>query len=151
MQYRIATLLDIPQIQTVRNSVKENTLSDPALVSDKDVAEFLTERGKGWVCEVENQVVGFAIVDFMEHNIWALFIHPDFEKRGIGAHLQQLMLNAYFAQTTQTVWLGTSPGTRAEAFYRKSGWREAGLHGGNEIKFELDYSSWKDLSNLLMK
>jgi hypothetical protein len=32
---------DIPQIQIVRNSVKENTLSDPGLVTDKDCEEFL--------------------------------------------------------------------------------------------------------------
>jgi hypothetical protein len=36
MIFREATIKDIPQIQIVRTSVKENELSDPALVSDKD-------------------------------------------------------------------------------------------------------------------
>jgi hypothetical protein len=36
-------------------------LSDPLLVIDEDCEEFLTKRVKGWVCEIENQIVGFAI------------------------------------------------------------------------------------------
>ena len=53
------------------------------------------------------------------------------------------MLQWYFAQTHVTLWLGTSPGTRAESFYRNSGWREAGTHGKNEIKFEMTFDEWK--------
>lgn len=143
MLFREAVPADIPQIQIVRNAVKENTLSDPALVSDNDCLEYITQRGKGWVCEIENRIVGFSIVDLKENNVWALFLHPDAEGIGIGRKLQELMLNWYFAQTQQTLWLGTAPGTRAEAFYRKSGWREAGLHGRNEIKFEMSFAGWK--------
>jgi hypothetical protein len=41
---------DIPQIQIVRNSVKENTLSDPNLVTDQDCENFsLTEEKAGFV------------------------------------------------------------------------------------------------------
>ncbi|MDO8368077.1 MAG: GNAT family N-acetyltransferase, partial [Saprospiraceae bacterium] len=113
MLFRTANLADIPQIQIVRHSVRENTLSDPALVTDQDVAIFLSERGKGWVCEFEGQVIGFAIVDLQDHNIWALFLRPEFEKQGIGRRLQELMLDWYFEQTRETLWLGTAPGTRA--------------------------------------
>ena len=55
MFIREASIEDIAQIQSVRSSVKENTLSDPNLVTDKDCGEFITMRGKGWVCEIENQ------------------------------------------------------------------------------------------------
>lgn len=143
MLFRTATLADIPQIQIVRHSVRENTLSDPALVTDQDVAVFLTERGKGWVCEIDGQIIGFAIVDMQDHNIWALFLRPEFEKQGIGRNLQELMLDWYFGQIHEPVWLGTSPGTRAEAFYRKSGWTEVGMHGKGEVKFEMPYAVWK--------
>ncbi|MCX8524789.1 hypothetical protein OF897_12785 [Chryseobacterium formosus] len=47
MIIREAKIEDIPQIQIVRNSVKENTLSNPDLVTNKDCEEFMTERGKG--------------------------------------------------------------------------------------------------------
>lgn len=142
MIIREARVEDIPQIQVVRNSVKENTLSNPDLVTDKDCEEFITERGKGWVCEIEGKITGFSIVDLKDNNIWALFVDPDFEKKGIGKKLHDIMLDWYFTQTKENVWLGTSPNTRAEFFYRKSGWNEIGIHGKNEIKFEMTVENW---------
>ena len=145
MNIRVAEIKDIYQIQVVRNLVKENQLSDPALVPDSDVEDYITRRGKGWVCEIDGEVVGFAIADLVENNIWALFIHPDFERMGIGKKLHEEMLNWYFSQTDKTVWLGTSPNTRAELFYRKAGWKEVGTHGKGEIKFEMTKDEWRSL------
>jgi hypothetical protein len=51
------------------------------------------------------------------------------------------MLNWYFDQTKETVWLSTAPNTRAEKLYRKAGWKEVGKHG-KEIKFEMSYRDW---------
>lgn len=142
MMLREATADDIKQIQVVRNSVRENALSDPALVTDADCKDFITARGKGWVYEADSTIVGFAIVDMRENNIWALFLHPQFEGRGIGRQLHDRMLDWYFAQTQKAVWLGTAPGTRAESFYRKAGWKETGTHGKGEIKFEMTHADW---------
>ena len=75
-----------------------------------------------------------------------MFIKPDFEKKGIGLRLHDLMVNWYFQQTQETVWLGTAPGTRAERFYRKRGWVEVGTHGKGEIKFEMSYEQWKKMN-----
>jgi len=142
MLFREATKNDIPQIQIVRNSVKENQLSDPALVTDQDCEDFIINRGKGWVCEVDNKIVGFAIADLKENNIWALFVQPGLEGKDIGKRLHQLMLDWYFSQTQKTVWLGTAPNTRAEAFYKKAGWKVVGIHGKGETKFEMNYLDW---------
>jgi GNAT superfamily N-acetyltransferase len=142
MTIREASLEDIPQMQIVRNAVTENTLSNPDLIKDQDYIPFITERGKGWVCEIDKQIVGFAIVDLKEHNIWALFLDPKFEQKGIGRQLHKLMLDWYFAQTTTTVWLGTAFDTRAEKFYRKAGWTDVGMHGAGEIKFEMTFDKW---------
>ena len=143
MFIREATVSDIKQIQIVRNAVKENTLSDPSLVTDKDCEEFIRERGKGWVCEMDGNIVGFSIVDLKDHNIWALFLHPDYEKKGIGRQLHDIMLDWYFTQTQENVWLGTSPNTRADAFYRTAGWKEIGSHGDGEVKFKMTFNDWK--------
>ena len=145
VKIRVAEIEDIPQIQAVRNLVKENRLSDPNLVPDNDVKDYITRRGKGWVCEINNEIVGFAIADLIDNNIWALFIHPGFEKMGIGKRLHDEMMNWYFSQTDKTVWLGTAPKTRAEMFYRKAGWKETGIHGKGEIKFEMTQQEWISL------
>ncbi|MBK5269742.1 MAG: GNAT family N-acetyltransferase [Bacteroidia bacterium] len=143
MIFREATITDIPQMQIVRNSVEENVLSDPSMVTDKDCEEFLTLRGKGWACEADQIITGFSIIDLKEKNIWALFVRPEYEGNGIGKKLQELMLSWYFGNYHESLWLGTAPGTRAEKFYRSSGWIEVGKHGKGEIKFELTFNRWK--------
>ena len=148
MLIREARIDDITQIQVVRNAVKENQLSNPNLVTDQDCEEYIARRGKGWVCEIDSQVVGFAIADLKAHNIWALFVHPEYEKKDIGKQLHQTMLDWYFSQTTTSVWLSTSPHTRAETFYRKKGWREIGTYGKGELKFEMTYKDWMEAIQL---
>ena len=98
MVFREAQTSDIKQIQIVRHSVKENVLSDPTLVTGKDCEEYLTVRGKGWICEVDNKVVGFAIVDLKDHNSWALFVRPEYEGVGIGKKLHEMMLTGISAK-----------------------------------------------------
>ena len=84
MIFREAVITDIPQLMKVRFSVTENVLSDPSLVTEADCAEYITKRGKGWVCVVEDKIVGFAIADITGNNIWALFVQPGFDGSGIG-------------------------------------------------------------------
>jgi GNAT superfamily N-acetyltransferase len=146
MIIREAKLEDIPQIQIVRNAVKENTLSDSSLVTDTDCAEFMFERGKGWVCVIDDEIVGFSIVDLKENNVWALFLIPEQEHKGIGTKLHNIMVDWYFTQTNTTIWLGTSPNTRAEMCYKKIGWLAVGMHGSKEIKFEMSYDNWKGIN-----
>lgn len=143
MIFREAVPNDIPQIQVVRNAVKENMLSDPSLVTDHDCLEFISVRGKGWVCESDGRIIGFAIADLQDDNIWALFVDPEFEGRNIGRELQKMMLDWYFSQGKDSVWLGTAPGTRAEQFYRKTGWKQNGMHGSKEVKFEMERAAWQ--------
>jgi hypothetical protein len=145
MIYREAILADIEQIQLVRNSVKENTLSDPSVVTNNDCKNHLTKYGKGWVCESNGKLVGFAIVNLEKNNIWALFVRPEHEAMGIGKTLQRTMLDWYFDQTNKTVWLGTSPETRAEKFYAKQGWKATGVVNKGEVKFEMSNDDWEKL------
>jgi GNAT superfamily N-acetyltransferase len=148
MIFRVAGVVDIPQIQIVRNAVTENTLSDPALVPDAAVEDYITRRGKGWVCEITDIIVGFSIVSVLDKNVWALFIQPGFDKRGVGKRLHEEMMKWYFAQTNETIWLSTSPGTRAEQFYRKAGWTEVGTYGKGEIKFEMSAKQWENFNKI---
>lgn len=139
---RQATEADIPQIQRVRNAVKENTLSDPALVPDADVADYITRRGRGWVAQKGDLITGFSIVSVPDHNVWALFIEPGFDQQGTGRLLHDIMMDWYFEQTDETIWLSTTPGTRAETFYRKAGWVEDGTYGKGEVRFVMTRDHW---------
>lgn len=143
MHYREAELVDIPALFDVRYSVTENVLHNRALVTVADTEDYLTRRGKGWVCEVHEQVIGFAIADLQDHNIWALFLRPEYVGHGIGKRLHRLMVDWYFAHTPETVWLSTGPGTRAEEFYRRQGWRETGHTSSGEVRFEMTKEQWQ--------
>ncbi len=143
MRIREAFVQDIDQMQGIRLSVTENTLSRPDPVTTEQYRNMITTRGKGWVCEWDDRVVGFAVVDLKEHNVWALFVDPDYENRGIGKKLQKHMLDWYFSKTTIPIWLGTDPETRAEGFYRKNGWKEMERLPNGEIKFIITREVWE--------
>jgi GNAT superfamily N-acetyltransferase len=148
MVFRQATSADIPGMQIVRHAVRENRLSDPSLVPDRDVDDYINRRGRGWVCDLNKIIIAFAIADLQDNSVWALFVDPAYEKKGIGKKLQQLMLDWYFSKTDHTIWLGTAPGTRAEIFYHKTGWKQNGMHGEKEMKFEMTALNWKSIHNL---
>lgn len=140
---REATAGDIGQLQRIRRMVRENVLSNPDLVTDEVCRTYITQRGKGWVAEAGDKILGFAIADLKDSNIWALFVHPDHEKKGIGKALHDTMLEWYFNSGKSRVWLSTGPGTRAEGFYVKQHWQRMGVLASGEIKFELTLDNWR--------
>ena len=121
----------------VRLAVRENRLPDPGRVTPAHYVPAITELGCGWVAEGSGTVVGFA-VGYRSGEVWALFVDPDHEGRGYGTALHSAMLSWLWAQGLQRLWLTTSPGTRAEAFYRSLGWRSCGMVESGELRFELD-------------
>jgi len=127
---------DIPAIQRVRRAVRENRLVT-SVIDDADVADYLERRGRGWVVEERGEVVGFAIGDATDGNIWALFVDPGYEGRGHGRRLHDAMVRWLWEQGLAGLWLTTDPGTRAERFYRAAGWRDAGRTEAGEVRFEL--------------
>lgn len=142
MRLRPATLADTAELTRIRLAVRENILSDPAYLTPERYQAMLEVDGRGWLAEIEGRAVGFAVADHSRRNIWALFVDPAFERRGIGRALHDTMLAWLFAQSEDTVWLSTDPGTRAERFYRRMGWRDMGATPYGEIRFEWDARSW---------
>ena len=89
------------------------------------------------MCEVGERIVGFAYADRARSSIWALFVEPDFEGRGIGRELLRLATDWLFSLGNDVVVLSTDPGTRAEAFYRALGWRLQGTTSDGEVALAL--------------
>jgi len=133
---RIATAADIPALQRIRSAVRENRLVSRT-ISDEEVLEAIEVTGCGWVALEGEEIVGFAIGNAETGNIWALFVHPDHEGRGLGQRLHDTLVAWLFQQGLDRLWLTTEPDTRAEAFYRRRGWRPTGPADHGDVGFEL--------------
>jgi ribosomal protein S18 acetylase RimI-like enzyme len=66
-------------------------------------------------------IQGFAAGDPRDGSIFALFVDPAHEGRGIGRALLALACGTLRAAGFATATLSTEPGTRAERFYRTNG------------------------------
>ena len=128
MHIRQATLFDIPAMSTIRLSVKENTLSDPSRVTEQMYRDYLEMLGRGWVAEVDGEVVGFSYADKTDASIWALFVAQDYEGRGIAKRLLNAAVEWLFGLGHESVHLSTSKGTRADRFYAGQGWTRSELN-----------------------
>jgi hypothetical protein len=81
---RAATAQDIPAMQRIRRAVRENAPREPAQVTAADYGRRIAVPGTSWVAERDGRVVGFGVADRPSRSLWALFVDPDSEGRGIG-------------------------------------------------------------------
>lgn len=144
---RQATRDDTAELWRVRYAVTENTLTS-GRISDAELHAHLETYGRGWVVELapapDLRIAGFAIGDARSGHIWAMFVDPALHGQGHGRVLHDVMVDWLFAQGHERLDLGTQPGSRAEAFYRRAGWRPVGdgvdAHG--DRLFELLKKDW---------
>ena len=132
---RQATFNDVASIQRVRHAVRENRLVSTG-ISDEDVRIAIEQTGRGWVIESEGEVVAFAIANATNGNIWALFVHPDHERRGYGRRLHDTMIDWLGAHGLKRLWLTTEPGTRAQSFYESAGWQFVCSADHGDLRYE---------------
>lgn len=123
-------------MQRLRLAVRENVLSDPLRITEADYIAALDELGRTWVVEADGQIVAFA-AGFKTGSVWALFVHPDHEGRGLGTALHAAMVNWLWSLGHTRLWLTTDPGTRAERFYVARGWVACEMVPGGEIRLQL--------------
>jgi GNAT superfamily N-acetyltransferase len=140
MRFRRAVLADIPSIMEIRLAVEENVLSNPAAVTPEDCAAYLEERGRGWVCESDGRIVGFSYAASEDHSIWALFVLPEYEGRGIGRHLLRLAVEWLISTGADEIRLATETSTRADRFYSAQGWLRGEMKNETEVWFRLPRS-----------
>jgi GNAT superfamily N-acetyltransferase len=137
---REATAADMPGISRVRLSVVENAataeqLSQLGITNESVAASFLADS-KGWVAEEDGRIVGFSIADRESGAMFALFVLPACEGRGIGSRLHDLALDWLWSNGLERAWLRTSPQTRAATFYARRGWVRTGpdVHGDDRYE-----------------
>ncbi|PZP54980.1 MAG: GNAT family N-acetyltransferase [Micavibrio aeruginosavorus] len=120
-QVRKAMLSDIPRMQEIRAAVRENILSDPSKVTIDDYRWFI-EYGPMWVYEEKGNIEGMSAGDPRDGTIWALFVNPGFEGRGIGRQLFARACQSLKDAGHSEASLYTDANSRAEHFYRAAGW-----------------------------
>ena len=136
---RVATPNDIDAIFRVRTSVRENALTIEGLaelgITPASVTEMLSMVPCSWVAVAGEVVVGFSMVDLEDACLFAAFVSPDYEGRGIGKALVAAAEAALFERHSK-IWLETSKTSRAAEFYHRSGWSEVENIGEDDVKFE---------------
>lgn len=135
--FRQADYHDIPAMSAIRLAVHENALTAPNKITPKMYEDYLDLLGRGWVAEIDGAVVGFAYADKVNASIWALFISPDHEGKGLAKALLSRATDWLFARGEQCVRLSTGTGTRADRFYRLQGWTREKVEG-NDACYRLD-------------
>lgn len=138
MIFREARIEDIPALSELRLSVRENVLSEPGRITFEMYRAYLSEIGKGWLCEVNGEVAGFSVASSRDGTIWALFVRREYEGKGIGTRLLNLATQWLFDAGASTVSLSTKADTRADKFYELSGWRRGHIKSDGEVCYTLD-------------
>jgi GNAT superfamily N-acetyltransferase len=138
--YRVARAADVPAIFRVRTSVVENLLTVGQLrqrgITNASVAASFRDNAGGWVAVHKRRIVGFSMADRETGSLFALFVLPAYERRGIGAQLLSRAIEWLWDVGAEHVWLHTAPNTKAAAFYRRRGWIVTGTHPSGDIRFE---------------
>jgi GNAT superfamily N-acetyltransferase len=133
---RKATRADYPRISEIRLSVRENRLSESKYGLVETVANWIFDNSIFWVWEEDGAIQGFSAADPRNGTIFALFVRPSYERRGIGRALLPPACQVLRDSGHETATLTTAAGTRAERFYRLDGWTEIERQDDGEIVFQ---------------
>ena len=138
---RVATVGDVDSLFAIRTSVAQNHLSREQMAALGITPEVLTQAIRDsdcvWIADVEGQPVAFTMIDQAEGELFALFVRPGYENRGLGRQLMAVAETALFARH-ERIFLITDGRDliRANGFYRRLGWSVVGQEEDHDVRYE---------------
>ncbi len=143
MKLRAATIYDVDALFDIRCSVVENHQSREELAALGITVETVAEMIEGGdyvttVAEVQGRLVAFTMAQISQAYVFACFIRPEYEGKGIGKVLMNAAEGGLRRAGVSEAWLstGADPDLRAIGFYRYLGWRESGFLDDGQIIFK---------------
>lgn len=136
---RLALSSDIEGIFDVRTSVKENHLSREEMeqmgITESSVIDMIEKNRCAWVAVDNGKIIGFSMILPDEGSLFAAFVLPEYEGRGVGRSLVQLAEQELFKHH-EVAWLETDKNSRAAKFYKRLGWVEKENVSESDIRLE---------------
>ena len=138
---RRATVADINTLFDIRTSVRQNHLSREQMAELGITATVLKQALEAgpcaWIAEVDGNAGGFAMVDTESAEVFALFVRPEWEGRGLGSLLLAAAEEELFREH-ERIWLLTDGGNgiRANGFYLKQGWELVARVDQRDVRYE---------------
>lgn len=136
LNYREITEKDIPVLFDVRVATHENRLTREELALQGITVETVTQklRGtfKGWLCESNDRLAGFAMGDRASGELWVIAVLPEFIGKAIGSTLLRYVENWLQECGCARLWLTTDIDTKLKAysFYLQHGWVDERIENG---------------------
>ncbi len=136
MIFREITVQDVPELIVLRTTTRENALSMEELnrldITEKSVRAMIGASHRGWLCESDGRIAGFAMGDRRSGEMWVIALRPEFEGRGIGAELLTRVEDWLWSEGWESIWLTTDldPNLRAYGFYLRQGWTDWRISDG---------------------
>ena len=86
-----------------------------------------------WVAVLNDEIVGFSMIDVADGSLFAVFVLPAHEGKGLGTQLVLVAEDELFQHHSE-IWLETDKDSRAAGFYRHLGWGSERVAKGNQIR-----------------
>lgn len=136
---RLALYTDIEGIFEVRTSVRENHLSREQLeqigITESVVTDMIGKSRCAWVAVDDGKAIGFSMILTDEGCLFAAFVLPKYEGKGVGRSLVELAEQELFKHH-KTAWLETDKNSRAAKFYMRLGWVKKEDVSESDIRLE---------------
>lgn len=143
MILRKVTAGDVDTLFDIRCSVVENFQSKEELAELGITRETITEmicdgNYVAYLAEVDNIPVGFTMAEISEGYVFACFVRPAYERKGVGRALMEKTEAELRHLGVTQAWLstGSDENLRAIGFYSRLGWKRTGFLEDGQIRFE---------------